>query len=154
MIVAYSDLGDIKRQNSRKTIVLGGGSFDLIHFGYIQYLQALAEYSEKVVVAVKSNVDVALEKGLSRPIIPEIDRLRMVDAILGIDYCFLLPPGVSIAAAIKELQPDCFMTCNAKWKFLKKLNFTNVAIEPRFSGGHYLSTTAIIQHIMTTSPLE
>lgn len=148
MIIDYSQLADIKRQN-HKTIVLGGGTFDLIHYGHVQYLKKLAEYGEIVVVGVKSDAEIAEEKGADRPIIPERDRLRMVDAIAGVDYTFIVPK-FNFVSAIKKYRPDYFVTCNSKWEFLKNFDFTKVSVVPRFAGGHFKSTTSIIKHIQNT----
>lgn len=146
MIIDYSQLIDIRKQNANKKIVLGGGTFDLIHYGHVQYLQQLKEHGEILVVAVKSDVEAAHEKGVSRPIIPEIDRARMVNAIKDISYVFIVPK-FKFVETIKKYRPDCFMTTNSRWEALKPLNLTKVVIEPRISHGHYKSTTAIIQHI-------
>lgn len=149
VIIDYTQLANIKDWNRDKKIVLGGGTFDLIHYGHVQYLQKLAEYGETVVVAIKSDAEIAQEKGIYRPIIPEADRLRMVDAIVGVDYSFIVPE-YSFVTAIKEHRPDFFMTCNPRWKRLKNLSLTKVIIEPRFTGGYYKSTTSIIKHITAT----
>lgn len=150
MIIPYSQLPDIRKQNPNKIIVLGGGTFDLLHYGHVQYIKRLPEYGQLVVVGIKCDIEVAKEKGATRPIIPETDRLRMIDSIQGVDYVYLTPPNTGIIPPIKNLKPDFYVTTNSRWEHLKKLNLTEVIIETPFSNIHHPSTSAIIKHIIDT----
>ena len=91
MVIQHNELKNLREQNQGKRIVLGSGVFDLLHYGHVSYLQALKNYGDIVVVMVKGDERVRLNKHPSRPIIPEYDRVRMVEAIKGVDYAFIGP---------------------------------------------------------------
>jgi len=150
VIIEYSQLADIRKKHHDKTIVLGGGSFDLLHYGHVQYIQKLTEYGHIVVVGIKCDIEVVKEKGTKRPIIPEADRLKIIDAIRGVDYSYIVPPNTGIIPPIKNLKPDYYVTTNSRWEHLKELNLTEVIIGPRFCDGHFPSTTSIVKHITAT----
>lgn len=161
MIISYDTLADLRKQFHDVPIVLGGGSFDLIHYGHVQYLQALQEYGSLVVAGIKSDAEISSDKGIMRPVIPESDRLRLVDAIKGVDYVFMLPFGGErvagsqiVETTLKVLRPDRFVTANNKWLYLKQSNLTEVIIRPRFTGGHFSSTTDILGHIRRDTMIQ
>jgi cytidyltransferase-like protein len=71
-------------------IGLTSGCFDLIHFGHIHYLQRCRALCDRLIVAVNSDEMVRLVKGPSRPIIPERDRLQLVNSLGCVDSAFIM----------------------------------------------------------------
>lgn len=75
---------------------LTSGCFDLIHFGHIVYLESCKKLCDKLIVGVDSDKMVKKAKGNSRPIIPEQERLAMVNNLYPVDSAFII-------SALKDL---------------------------------------------------
>lgn len=155
MVLHYSKLSDIRARHKDQQLVLASGVFDLLHYGHVQYLQSLQQYGDVVVVMVKSDERIRCHKDSSRPIIPEIDRVRMVEAIKGVDYVFVGSYDPQAKAkidytyedALEKLQPDIFVTANDDWEKLRGITKIKIVTLPRFSQAAFDSTTAIVRHI-------
>ena len=130
-----------------ESIALASGAFDLLHVGHLAYLEALHFRAEKLIVAVMSDRTVAL-KASGRPIIPEQQRLEMVESLLVIDAAFIFDE-IGDDKNLEVIRPDIFgrgdghdenMTEKAT---LDRLGIKVVLIHtPRIT-----STTEIIQRI-------
>ncbi len=162
MIISFKDLSKLRQKHKDKKIVLGSGVFDLIHSGHVEYLQQLKQHGEVIVVMVKSDARVSAGKGPTRPMLPEKDRLIMVDSIKGVDYVFVSPPLPFIKGpkdplykiVFAALKPDVFYTTNSFWSFLEELNQTKVIIAKRPIKKPLRSTTSIIEHIQRKTKID
>ena len=104
---------------------------------------------------IKSDERVHIGKGPSRPMLPEGDRVAMVDAIKGVDAAFIAPhypfEGHEIdptyKAVLDALQPDVFHSTNPVWQKLSGYGKTKVIITERPMKEPLRSTTDIIAHI-------
>lgn len=155
MIITYNDLRDIRQKHKDSTIAYGGGTFDLFHVGHLDLFKKLKSWGDIVVVGITSDDRARARKGPYRPIIPEDQRLEIIDAVRYIDYTFLLPahtPNIAIRGhkILKDLCPDIFAFSDehsAWFKDEKWLNEqgTTLRMFPRFNEN--VSTTKIIEHI-------
>lgn len=80
-------------------IGLTSGCFDLIHFGHIHYLQRCRALCDRLIVAVDSDEMVRTAKGPSRPIVPEGDRLQLVNSLGCVDGAFIMRGLAELARA-------------------------------------------------------
>ena len=68
-------------------IVFTNGCFDLLHLGHITYLAQAASLGDKLFVAVNDDTSVrALEKGVNRPINPEVARAMVLASLGMVDH--------------------------------------------------------------------
>ncbi len=97
-------LNALRAQRTR--IVFTNGCFDLMHVGHTRYLQAARELGDVLVVGVNTDASArTLDKGNTRPIVPESQRAEVLAALACVDYVVLFEepdPG----CLIDELQPD------------------------------------------------
>jgi len=77
----------LKRQG--KKIVLTNGCFDLLHVGHIRYLTAAGREGDVLVVAVNNDTSMKKLKRAGRPIMPEDERVEILEALACIDYITL-----------------------------------------------------------------
>jgi cytidyltransferase-like protein len=88
-------------------VVLAAGCFDLFHVAHLRYLENAAKMGDCLVVSVTR--DAFVGKGPGRPVIPQEERLEIVQAVvrgLGV-------PGVAALYddgldALKECKPSIF----------------------------------------------
>jgi FAD synthetase len=84
------------------TRVLATGTFDILHPGHLLYLEKSKELGDELVVIVARDVNV-LHK--PKPIVPEDQRLKMVQALRVVDLA-ILGDEKDIFQPIMQLKPD------------------------------------------------
>ena len=121
MIIRFEDLKGIREKHGKQKIVLGGGSFDILHQGHIDYLRDIKALGDVLVIAVKSDVEVRSYKEVGRPIQEEDVRAAIVDAIRYVDYTIIAPEGSEgdptppRLRVAEELRPDILVSPSPKW---------------------------------------
>lgn len=98
-----------KVRTARKTIVLAGGCFDILHIGHLKFLEAAKKEGDILIVALESDENVKRLKGRGRPINPQKDRASLLAALEVVDYILLLPEMKThqdYFNLIKYLKPD------------------------------------------------
>lgn len=152
MIITLDDLGKIREVHKSKKIVLGKGTFDLLHRGHITYLKLLREHGDIVVVVISSNQRVIKYKGPARPIQDEKDRALILDAIKYVDYVVigsdvLLDTMVSHVAEM--LKPDLYLAMKDIEKLrdeLTEIGVPQLCIDCEKEN----STTAIVEKVRSS----
>src|SRR5207244_6205650 len=66
-------------------ILFTNGVFDLLHPGHVRYLQHARALGDALVVGVNSDRSVRANKGPSRPITPEDERVEILAALACVD---------------------------------------------------------------------
>jgi FAD synthetase len=84
------------------TTVVATGTFDILHPGHILYLEKSKALGDQLVVIVARDVNV---KHKPRPIIPEDQRLRMIQALAVVDQA-VLGSDSDIFKPLNEIKPD------------------------------------------------
>jgi D-glycero-beta-D-manno-heptose 1-phosphate adenylyltransferase len=72
-----------------QVIVFTNGCFDLLHTGHLDYLAFAREQGDCLVVGLNSDASVRRAKGPKRPIVPEMERARMLLGLKPVDYVVL-----------------------------------------------------------------
>jgi FAD synthetase len=78
------------------------GTFDLLHPGHVLYLQRSKARGDELVVIVARDVNV---RHKSKPILPESQRLRMIQSLKCVDRA-LLGEEADIFHTVEQLRPD------------------------------------------------
>ena len=147
-----SRLDERRRQGHR--IVFTNGCFDLMHIGHTRYLQAARDLGDVLVVGVNSDASVrALNKGVDRPIVPDVQRAEILAELACVDYVVIFPepdPGALIAT----LQPDILVK-GGDWSADRIVGRETVEARgglvqtiPLVPG---VSTTTLVQRIRSTT---
>ncbi len=153
MIVSYSKLLELRKTLHGKKIVFAGGTFDLFHRGHIESFKNLHKFGDIVVIAVSTDTRVRQRKGPNRPILPQKERLALVDSIRYVDYSLIAPEPsknspVPTLRILRALRPDVFVSTDKRWlQYLEKVELcgTQMKIIPR---GNINSTTRLITTIL------
>lgn len=88
-----------------RTIALANGVFDLFHVGHLRYLRGARAEADVLVVALNSDVSTRLNKGPTRPIVPEAERAEILEALTCVDYLVLFD-SKDVIPVIRALRPD------------------------------------------------
>ncbi len=84
------------------TRVVATGTFDILHPGHILYLERSKAQGDELVVIVARDVNV---RHKPKPIVPEAQRLRMVQSLRVVDLA-VLGEEKDIFRTIEQLKPD------------------------------------------------
>jgi rfaE bifunctional protein nucleotidyltransferase chain/domain len=97
-----------ERENWRtagEIVVLANGAFDMLHVGHARYLEAARRLGDRLVVAVNSDASVRAAKGPDRPIVPEDERLELLEHLWMVDRLVLFD-SATVAPVLERLRPD------------------------------------------------
>jgi len=85
-------------------IGLTSGCFDLIHFGHVHYLQRCRKLCERLIVAIDSDEMIRTAKGHDRPVIPEGERLDLVNSLECVGAAFIMRNLVDLTRAARDFK--------------------------------------------------
>jgi D-beta-D-heptose 7-phosphate kinase / D-beta-D-heptose 1-phosphate adenosyltransferase len=87
------------------TVVATGGCFDILHAGHVATLRAARSLGDCLVVCLNSDASVRRLKGPGRPIVPQGDRARVLEALECVDAVVLFDEDTP-QAVLARLRPD------------------------------------------------
>ncbi|HUL49531.1 MAG TPA: adenylyltransferase/cytidyltransferase family protein [Gemmatimonadales bacterium] len=94
------------RAAQRGPVVFTNGVFDLLHVGHIALLEAARNEGQALIVAVNSDASVRkLGKGPDRPLVPAVERMRVVAALACVDAVVPFDDDTPLAL-VRALHPD------------------------------------------------
>jgi D-beta-D-heptose 7-phosphate kinase/D-beta-D-heptose 1-phosphate adenosyltransferase len=130
-------------------VVFTNGVFDLLHPGHVRYLQAARRLGDALIVALNSDRSVRANKGLERPITPEVERAEILLALECVDAVAIFDEDTP-ATIIQRIQPDVLVK-GADWGPDNIVGRDTVearggrVVRMPLSGGY--STTEILQRV-------
>jgi D-beta-D-heptose 7-phosphate kinase / D-beta-D-heptose 1-phosphate adenosyltransferase len=89
------------------TVVATGGCFDLLHAGHVATLRAARALGDCLVVCLNSDDSVRRLKGPERPLVPEADRVAVLEALGCVDVVVPFDERTP-EAVLRRLRPDVF----------------------------------------------
>jgi D-beta-D-heptose 7-phosphate kinase/D-beta-D-heptose 1-phosphate adenosyltransferase len=90
------------------TVVMTGGCFDLLHRGHVQVLNHARSLGDCLVVCLNSDDSVRRLKGAGRPVVPAVDRARVLRALSSVDEVVVFDEDTP-TAALDRYRPDLFV---------------------------------------------
>jgi len=88
-----------------KKIVLANGCFDVLPAGHIRYLNGAKALGDLLVVAVNSDQQVRIQKGVGRPLISVNGRAELVAALEAVDFVTIFDEP-TVTELLLTLKPD------------------------------------------------
>ena len=87
------------------TVVATGGCFDVLHAGHVSLLRAARALGDCLVVCLNSDDSVRRLKGPTRPLAPEADRVRVLEALECVDAVVVFDEDTP-ERVLEDLRPD------------------------------------------------
>jgi rfaE bifunctional protein nucleotidyltransferase chain/domain len=88
-----------------ETLVFTNGVFDLLHRGHVEYLEEARGLGDRLVVGVNADASVRRLKGPARPLVPEPERLELLEALECVDLAVIFADDTP-QRLIEEVAPD------------------------------------------------
>lgn len=126
----------------KKSIVLAGGCFDILHIGHIKFLEEAKKSGEYLFILLESDESVKRLKGQNRPINQLLDRAKILCAINCVDYVIPLEKIMKnndYDSLVEKIQPSIIaVTKNDKalvhkQRQAEKINAKVVTVIERFA---------------------
>ena len=91
--------------NGKMKIVFTNGVFDLPHPGHVRSLRAARALGDLLIVGINSDESVRRLKGNDRPIIPAVERAKILSAFEMVDFVVIFNEDTPLEV-VKAIQPD------------------------------------------------
>lgn len=135
-------------------IVLTAGCFDCLHAGHVEHLEYCRKRGRTLVVCVGSDATVRDLKGAGRPIVPAVQRARMVAALECVTAAVVSEEEgrMNFVRLAEMLRPSVLVVTSddpakhAKLELCKRLGITLMLDDTRPAAGP--STTGIVRQIL------
>ena len=138
----------------KKSLVLVGGTFDLLHSSHIDFLEQSKRLGDILIVGIVSDKEVKRRKGESRPIQSQKERARIISALKPVDFVFISNLSAYNDKIISMLSPSVvvFSLDGAKElhrkKYKRKIEKSFPTVQVKIVDTIRLSTSAIIDKII------
>ena len=144
-------LRELKPQRAAgRKIVFTNGCFDLIHLGHVEYFRFAKRQGDILIVAVNTDASIQKLKGPKRPIIPENDRVSVLEELESIDYVIKFSENTPIPL-LEKIKPDVLVKGAdytkeqvVGWQIVEGYG-GRIALAPLIHGR---STSTVIQRIL------
>lgn len=90
-----------------RSLVLGNGHFDLLHAGHLDYLEQAHNLGDALIVGVNGDDSSARLKGPGRPLVPALERARLLAALKPVAAVVIFEEDVA-DGLIAALQPEIY----------------------------------------------
>ncbi len=136
----------------QKTIVFTNGLFDILHVGHLDYLERARATGDVLIVGLNSDVSSRTLKGPGHPLMPEMDRGRLLAALSVVDAVVIFD-GPTATDLLQNLKPDIYVKggdyAHKNWPEKETALTIGCRVEliPFLTG---YSTTRLIDKIVTT----
>lgn len=98
-----------KLKKLKKSIVLVGGCFDVLHPGHVIFLEKAKSAGDILIVLLESDQRVKQLKGVNRPVHHQMERAKVLVALRSVDDVVMLPfldSEDDYDQIVKMLRPD------------------------------------------------
>jgi rfaE bifunctional protein nucleotidyltransferase chain/domain len=114
-VVVRRELSNIRRRLRRggKRVVFTNGTFDILHRGHVEYLQAARRLGDVLVVGLNTDASIRRIKGDKRPINRNRDRAIVLASLACVDYVCFFGDDTPLAL-ISAVVPDVLVK-GADW---------------------------------------
>lgn len=138
-----------KIHQQKKTLVLAGGCFDILHIGHVEYLEKAQRQGDVLFVMLESDETVRCIKGENRPIHKQQERAYMLSSLSVVDYVILLPRRLETDqkydTLVSQIAPNVIAITKGDPYTRKKQK------QARLVGGKLIEVTKTISNKSTTS---
>lgn len=95
-------------RKAEQTLVLTNGHFDLLHVGHLEYLEKARELGDALIVGVNGDASTRKLKGEGRPIVPAVERARLLAALEPVNIVVIFEEDTAIAL-VEALEPEIYV---------------------------------------------
>ena len=95
-------------RSAGRRVVFTNGHFDVLHLGHVEYLERARTLGDRLVVGVNDDASTRALKGSQRPIVPAIERARLIAALRCVDAVVIFE-SLTAESLVAQLRPDIYV---------------------------------------------
>ena len=109
-LLSLSDAVSLREKLSvkKQTLVFTNGVFDLLHVGHLDYLEKARQLGDTLLVAINDDESTRKYKGEGRPLVPAIERARLLLALAPVDTVMTFPDATA-DRLLEAIQPHIYV---------------------------------------------
>jgi len=88
-------------------LVFTNGVFDLLHVGHLDYLEKARQQGDGLLVAINDDASTNAYKGAGRPLVPGVERARLLEALAPVTAVLLFPDATA-DRILNAIQPHIY----------------------------------------------
>ena len=141
----------LKKGRSRKSVVLVGGCFDVLHLGHITFLEKAKKLGDKLIILLESDENIKKNKGINRPINNQENRAKILMSLKIVDKVIKLPEmktDEEYLAVIKKIKPKVIAITSGDKRILQKKD------QAKMVGARLVKVTRQIPYQSTSRIIE
>jgi rfaE bifunctional protein nucleotidyltransferase chain/domain len=96
-------VNDLRKNGA--SVVLANGCFDVLHVGHVRYLNAARQLGDVLVVAINSDEQVRLQKGVGRPVMNATERAELIASLAAVNFVTVFDEP-TVSELLLALRPD------------------------------------------------
>jgi D-beta-D-heptose 7-phosphate kinase/D-beta-D-heptose 1-phosphate adenosyltransferase len=99
-----------QRESLRQTgqrLAFTNGHFDLLHIGHLDYLEKARALADALYIGLNGDASTRLLKGPGRPLVPALERARLLSALRPVDAVIIFDEATAISLIV-ALEPDIY----------------------------------------------
>lgn len=97
---------ELRQRGAR--LVVTNGHFDLLHVGHLDYLEKARALGDALIVGINGDASSARLKGPGRPLVPAVERARLVAALKPVTLSVIFEQATA-DALLRALQPEIYV---------------------------------------------
>ena len=95
-------------RDAEKTVVFTNGHFDLLHVGYLDYIEKARALGDALFLGINGDASTSRLKGTGRPITPAPERARLLAALIPVSVVLVFEDDTA-RPLIDALKPDIYV---------------------------------------------
>jgi len=138
----------LTKMRERKTVVLTGGTFDILHPGHLKYLEKCKQQGDILVVCVAGDTRTQKRKGTNRPVMTAIQRAGIVASLKMVDLAFVSNRKPFSESILHRVMPNILVTSSnepsgaVKQQFLKYMKRKHPEIRVTLTPRSHLASSS------------
>ena len=100
----------LRKMRVGKSVVLAGGTFDILHPGHLKYLDRCRAQGDILIVCVSGDARTRKRKGVHRPVMPAIQRAEIVASLKLVDLVFVSNLKPFSDSILQSIRPNVLVT--------------------------------------------
>jgi rfaE bifunctional protein nucleotidyltransferase chain/domain len=95
-------------RSSGGVLALTNGHFDLLHVGHLDYLEQARALATALIIGVNGDASTRRLKGPGRPLVPALERARLLAALAPVTACVIFEDDTAIRL-VDALRPEVYV---------------------------------------------
>ena len=109
-------ISSLREKNANIKIVTTNGAFDIIHIGHVTSFKEAKKLGDILIIGLNSDASIKKYKSPNRPIIPQNERAKMIEALEVVNYIAIFDEAEISEPLINLIKPNIHVKSKSGYK--------------------------------------